>query len=136
MNNKKQISNPPVCQWPECLKCVQNDAWGCKYHLFVLPTNLRARLQKAFAKRNLHTQAMAEYFEAKNDFKIWYVANSVTTEKSVLCDEVLTVLQDRYRYILNRSVTPVQWVEDRFRHDSISKNDSKLYLKNNHGITV
>lgn len=67
------------CHWPSCPIEVPPRMWGCKYHWFKLPMNLRAKIWRTYVPGQEITKTPSpEYLAVANEVQKW-IANYVKT---------------------------------------------------------
>ncbi len=60
------------CHWPGCERVVPPKLWGCKYHWFGLPQNLRNEIWRTYRPGQEITKTpSSEYLEAAKKVQAW-----------------------------------------------------------------
>lgn len=70
------MSSKHTCHWPGCQKQVPPKLWGCSFHWFRLPRNLRLLIWATYRPGQEITKTPSlEYIEAAKKVQKWIVEN-------------------------------------------------------------
>jgi len=85
-NGARNSAHDHQCPWPGCPKHVSPRLWGCRFHYFKLPAEIRKRIFDArfpWSIEREDTPSM-EYRAALNDAARWiaaYIADDAATHR-------------------------------------------------------
>lgn len=69
---KAKQTRPHICHWPGCNKQVPPAMWGCKYHWFKLPANLRRKIWATYrAGQEEDLRVSQAYIKAAEEIQAW-----------------------------------------------------------------
>jgi hypothetical protein len=73
---KAKQTRAHTCHWPKCGKQVPPAMWGCSFHWFKLPANLRREVWAAYVPGQEVTMTPSErYLEVARKVEEWIAAN-------------------------------------------------------------
>jgi hypothetical protein len=68
--------NRHTCHWPGCKKEVPPSLWGCRFHWFSLPHELRAKIWRTYRPgQEIDKKPSPEYIAAAKEVQDWIAVN-------------------------------------------------------------